>query len=100
MKDPIHPTNYGPQHHPNDSPRNGTLHEIALKQLSQWEEMAWEWPCFQDSEGYMRCRDCGQSIARAWDDHGVVYELASDQILSLIVAHLRQRHSEVVHGND
>ena len=100
MKDSIHPLNYGPQHHPNDSAKDGTLHEIALRELGMWEGIAWEWPCWQDSEGYIRCRECGQAITRTQDNYGVEYELAADQILSLTVAHLRQRHSEVVNGND
>lgn len=100
MSDPIHPANYGPQHHPNDSPKNGTLHDIALRQLKQWEDVAWEWPTYQDADGYIRCRMCGQSITRTHDNYGIEYVLTTDQLLSLTVAHVRQRHPEVNSGDD
>jgi hypothetical protein len=80
---------------PNDSPRDGTIHPIATGQLQSYQDAALTWPLIQiDREN--RCGVCEQNIWFLCDTKGQVYKYTHDEILALVVAHLRQRHSEAV----
>lgn len=82
---------------PNESP--GVIHPMAVKVLEQWEGEAFNWPRYPDGR-CVRCGKCDQSIYMSRDIHGVLYNISQEEILSLTVAHLRQRHPEVIDGNE
>jgi hypothetical protein len=91
---------------PNDSPRDGTVHEIALDQLAQWQRIAESWSVRvtkrKDATGLMRevniCGQCEQNIWFTADKNGLVYAYDMEEVLSLIVAHIRQNHEEAVNA--
>jgi hypothetical protein len=86
---------YGFDTSSNDSPGDGTIHPIALGQLVTWQDIALKWPLAQvDREN--RCGVCEQNIWFLCDTKGQVYKYTNDEILALVVAHLRQRHSEAI----
>lgn len=94
---------YGPQHHPNDSPKDGTIHPIALRQLEEWQEIALEWDTFEapiNGRQGIHCGRCSQTIWFRTDMAGHAFLYTADMILGLIVAHIRQAHSEVLNAND
>jgi hypothetical protein len=93
---------FGPQHHPNDSPRDGTLHELAIEQLKKWQDIAQQWDTFEapiNGRQGIHCRRCSQTIWFRTDMGGHVFLYTSDQILALVVAHIRQNHAEVNSGD-
>lgn len=83
---------------PNDGPP-GELHAIAIQQLEVWESVAYGWPRYPDGR-CVRCGKCDQSMYMLRDIQGVMYDYSDSEIDALIVAHLRQRHEEVLNGND
>jgi len=86
---------------PNDSPMDGTIHEIAQDQLKYWQEIAFTWTTFDarinGREG-VQCGRCSQTIFFRSDVGGNRFQYTPDQILALMVAHIRQTHSEEVNG--
>lgn len=89
---------YGPQHHPNDSPRDGTIHPIGLQQLAQYQELALTWPRYPDGRA-MRCGKCDQNLWFTYDLNGNQFVYADEEKMALVVAHIRQNHAEVYSGN-
>lgn len=89
---------YGPQHHPNDSPRDGTIHPIGLQQLAEYQELAGDWPRYPDGRS-MRCGKCDQNLWFTRDLNGSHYVYEDHELMSLVVAHIRQNHAEVTSGN-
>lgn len=83
---------------PNDG-KPGELHDIAKDQLALYEKVAPVWPLVSEN-GYYRCGQCHQAIWRESDDEGHGYLWQPEEIQALIVAHVRQRHSEAVNATD
>lgn len=78
----------------------GTIHPMAVGQLSEWEKVAQHWYTEVTDDGYLRCGQCTQAIVRKTDRHGTHYDLSMTEILALTVAHIRQNHAEVINGPD
>lgn len=70
------------------------LAPLALRQLEAWQTVAQAWETGFD-RGCLRCVSCGQSIARMSDASGVAYHYDNDQLLALVVLHLRECHKEL-----
>jgi hypothetical protein len=71
----------------------GEIADIAWRQLKPYRDAAPTWPVTQDGR-FNRCRLCGQNIWYAYDVNGNPYVYGDDEIITLIVAHIRQVHSE------
>lgn len=80
---------------PNDSPRDGTIHGIAIEQLAAYQTQAKDWPRYPDGS-YVRCGHCNQALWRTYDDDGTPFRYEGHEKIALTVAHIRQRHAEVV----
>jgi len=78
---------------PNASP--GEIHPMALNQLVVYQVAATDWPRYPDGR-CVRCGKCDQSIYMRRDIHGVTYQYTKDEILALVVAHIRQAHEEAL----
>lgn len=72
----------------------GELAPIALEQLAPYQRIAEDWGIYPQ-ECY-RCKKCDQSLWFVNDKRGQLYRYTDDEILALIVAHIRQRHPEVI----
>lgn len=73
--------------------------EIAEQQLKEWEAIALKWPLYRVNDGTqtpVRCEKCGQSVWFVNDLFGNPYQYSESEILALTVAHIRQRHEEVI----
>jgi hypothetical protein len=79
---------------PNDSPKDGTVHQIALEQLAEYQAIADTWPRYPDGRA-VRCGSCDQALWFTYDRNGQPYRYKDNEKISLIVAHIRQRHPEV-----
>jgi len=93
---------FGPKHHPNDSPRDGTMHVIAVEQLKGWQDVAHTWPTFEakiNGRDGVQCGRCSQTVFFRSDMGGNRFQYTADQILALLVAHIRQAHSEANSGD-
>jgi hypothetical protein len=90
---------YGPVHHPNDSPGDGTIHPIGLRQLAAYQEIAVDWPRYPDGRAN-RCGKCDQNLWYTYDLNGNHYVYTDEEKLALVVAHIRQNHPEVHSGID
>lgn len=73
----------------------GEIAEVAWRQLKPYRDAAPTWPVHQDGR-FNRCRLCNQNIWFAYDVNGNPYVYVDDEIITLIVAHIRQVHSEMV----
>lgn len=78
---------------PNESP--GEVHPMAVAQLELYQRIAESWPRYPDGR-CVRCGKCDQSIYMRWDSQGQRYQYLYSQILSLVVAHIRQNHEKVI----
>jgi hypothetical protein len=76
----------------NNRPR-GEMADIAWQQLKPFRDAAPTWPVSKDGR-YNRCRLCTQNIWYTFDETGKAYKYEGDEIIALIVAHIRQVHSE------
>ena len=83
----------------NENESRGEIHPLALNQLAVWQAACIDWPRYPDGR-CVRCGKCDQSIYMRWDINQVRYQYTKDEILALIVAHVRQAHEEVLifHG--
>lgn len=94
---------YEQPHNPNDSPRDGTIHPIAMEQLKKWQDIAYGWATF-DAEikgrSGVQCGRCSQTIFFRTDVGGNHFQYTPDMIQTVMVAHIRQRHPEAIDGND
>jgi hypothetical protein len=70
------------------------LAPLATSQLAAWQDIADDWPLHVDG-WHERCTECGQSVLRLFDHHAVPYRYTPAQRRMLIVAHLRQAHTEM-----
>lgn len=70
----------------------------AIKDLAKWEAIASQWPEEVTDDGYLRCGECTQAMARITDRHGTHYDMSAGERLALKVAHIRQRHPEADNG--
>lgn len=80
---------------PNDSPKDGTIHQIAQDQLAKWEVIAAKWPIFEaeiDHRWGVHCGECLQTIWFRSDLHGNQFMYTKAMKSALIVAHIRQNH--------
>jgi hypothetical protein len=96
---------YGHVHHPNESPRDGTIHPIGIAQLRAYEAQAFNWYVITrvDAESGREvnvCGKCDQGLWFTYDKKGQRFGYTAEEILALKVAHIRQRHSEVVNECD
>jgi len=78
---------------PNDSPGDGTIHPIALEQLQRYAKIAGTWKVYEDRH-IMRCEKCHQGVWSIYDAKGNRYRYTSEEILALLVAHIRQVHDD------
>jgi hypothetical protein len=83
----------------------GELASIAQRQLAAYQAKAEEWPLNEIWRADIRddimrhcmvCCQCYQNIYFISDDEGRVYDYTEDELKTLVVAHLRQSHPEVV----
>jgi len=79
---------------PNDG-KPGEIHPIALQQLETWQHIATVWAKYVSGR-CVRCDACGQSIYMHSDSQGNKYTYTHQETLALTVAHIRQRHAEVI----
>lgn len=84
---------------PNDSPRDGTIHPMAIRQLAEYQRIAMDWPRYPDGS-YIRCGRCSQELWRTYDKNGAPYSYEGQEKVALTVAHIRQNHSEAVNAVD
>lgn len=85
----------------------GTMPARIMTDLIQWQEIAETWSGYPhdstdagDLNGiYWRCGDCDQSVYRLSNGHYEAYTLQPSEILSLKVAHIRQRHAEAINAS-
>lgn len=86
---------------PNDSPMDGSIHNMAQAQLRLWHDIAHDWPVM-DSEDHgrkcIRCQKCEQCLWFKTDRGGQPYVYTPQMKEALITAHIRQNHAEV--GSD
>ena len=83
---------------PNDSPKDGTMHPMALQQLAQWQAACVDWPRYPDGRA-IRCGKCDQALWLTYDPQGQPFRYEDDELFTLIVAHVRQRHPEALYDN-
>lgn len=74
---------------------SGQLSGVAVAQLAAWQERAKAWPLNVTGDGHQRCQACGQSVVRRFDDEGRPFTYATETLLALVVAHLRQVHGDL-----
>lgn len=77
------------------------IDQLALDQLAQWQDIAHTWPTFDatiNGRDGVQCGRCSQTIFFRTDVGGNRYVYFPNQILALIVAHIRQNHEEVING--
>lgn len=91
--------NLGYRNYPslNDSPRDGTIHDIALRQLRAYQAYADTQSLYPDGRA-RRCMECDQNVYFSHDVDGVLYRYTDEEIRALKVAHIRQVHPEVIDG--
>jgi hypothetical protein len=72
--------------------------EIAERQLEEWQKRAEYWhtfPVHRDGRDMMVCGVCEQSLWFIKDRFDELFSYAVSEIMTLVVAHIRQRHPEV-----
>jgi hypothetical protein len=81
----------------------GELANVAIDQLKMWRAAALTWPLQEtsrDKRHGMTCNHCQQMIYFISDGKGVLYDYSDEEIISLIIAHIRQAHERIVtHGD-
>lgn len=83
---------------------SGTIAPVAIDQLKPYREAAETWPTFidahTDEESRLRkanrCRVCSQNIWFTLDPNGYHIEYTADELTTLLTAHIRQVHTEVI----
>jgi hypothetical protein len=84
---------------PHNHRQPGRIALVAIKRLAAYQRIARQWPSYLDGRAN-RCTECMQNMWFNTDGHGVSYEYSDYEILSLVTAHIRQVHSEVVDDDD
>lgn len=82
---------------PLNSRAPGDLAQVAKDQLSAFQEAAKNWPLYidvNDLRACHRCTRCGQNIWFGTDSEGRDYHYTEDEIMTLVVAHIRQAHED------
>lgn len=77
----------------------GTIADVAWEQLKRFRIAAETWPIYRhyrDGRHCMVCRFCDQCVWFVMDPNGKEYEYTDDDIRSVIIAHVRQIHSDIV----
>jgi hypothetical protein len=83
----------------------GTIADIAWTQLQPYRIAAQVWPVYQEarqdeSTGGVRwvhaCRTCNQALWFNTDAYKVTYDYTEDEKLTLIIAHIRRCHADIV----
>jgi hypothetical protein len=74
------------------------LAPLAQSQLAAWEKLAADWPAAIDGEGVHRCGKCGKGILLWTDSYARLFRYTHEQVLALIVLHLRNFHAELGPG--
>ena len=89
----------------------GTIADVAVRQLQRYRETAQTWPVYQEMRHGVTmgprwvhaCRLCEQAIWFNADTNKVPYDYTEAEKLTLIVAHIRQNHTDdtgEIHGPD
>lgn len=89
---------------PYNDRRPGEIASVAIDQLKPYREAALTWPIYEiirfsetsPPRECNVCRECNQNIWFTTDEYGHKYDYNGDEIIALIVAHIRQIHSEMV----
>jgi len=79
----------------------GEIADVAWAQLKPYREAAQTWPVYkhyEDNRHKNKCRVCSQNIYFDKDEDHNPYDYSDEEILALIVAHVRQCHSKIVTG--
>ena len=77
----------------------GEIAKVAIDQLLPYRVAAASWPIYRhyrDERHCMVCRLCDQNIWFIMDQYGKEFDYAGDEVLSLIVAHIRQIHADKI----
>jgi hypothetical protein len=86
---------------PLNNREKGQIADVAKDQLKVWQEAAWEWNVKTVIRHGRECNICGVCRQNIWftaDPKGIVYKYSTDEIVALIVSHIRQLHSSMVGG--
>lgn len=71
------------------------LEQVTGAELAGWQDMARMWPLrFSIEDPYARCEACDQAVIRLLDDSGEGYRYTKAEMLTPMVAHIRQVHAE------
>lgn len=84
---------------PLNNREKGEIAQVALDQLAAYEGVAATWPILRHVHHYRECRCCGKCDQTLWfnsDPEERPYQYTGRETLALIVAHIRQIHSEAV----
>jgi hypothetical protein len=84
---------------PHNNRPKGEIAPIALAELEGWRAVAREWDVYTDGR-CNRCHDCHANIWFSTDPQRGEYMYAPGETLALIVAHLRQCHTEIASGRN
>lgn len=90
---------------PYNDREKGEIASIAEQQLLPYQIAAQSWPMtrlvryseISPPRECNVCRICGQNIWFTSDPAGMRYSYVEPEILTLIVAHVRQVHADIVH---
>jgi hypothetical protein len=86
----------------------GEIAPIAFDQLRPYREAAQTWPVYNEMRDgetmgprwVHACRICTQAIWFNSDENKVAYDYSEEEMLALIIAHIRQCHSKLVTGEE
>jgi hypothetical protein len=77
----------------------GEIAQVAIDQLQPYVIAAETWPVYRqyrDERHEMICRICAQCLWFLSDTHNVPYEYTDEEIHTLITAHIRRQHADMV----
>jgi hypothetical protein len=94
------------EHHPNESPRDGTIHPIALAQLSRRQELAQDWRLYADpfdGDVFIRCGKCDLAVYQLVKYNRIrgeqeYFTYEPEEKNAMTVAHIANHHPEVYSG--
>jgi hypothetical protein len=81
----------------------GEIAAVAIDQLKVFQDRAHDWPTREmfreDINGNSRhlraCSFCDQAIYFYSDVTGILYNYSDEELLTLVVAHIRQKHERL-----
>jgi len=78
---------------PLNSRKTGSIATVAMEQLRHYQSIARKWQTWPDGR-CRRCMECDENIYFTHDTNANPYMYTDDEILALIVAHIRQVHDD------